>query len=230
VSVHAISWALDQKVSPTGAKFVLVALANYADENGIAYPSQARLAEQTNQSERAVRGHLATLERQGFIKRTRRHSKSGARTSDIYEISYRQNLPLAESATGNKRQNLPAESAGEPKEEPKDTLSVARVRSLDDLTLDDALMAWWRLNAAGVDPVTMLEDLRLYCKSKGKRYKDYRAALMTWGKREQRRIDEKRTSKNGKPNTADRRREMLEGLKDAGRLEDFPLPAAGHNA
>lgn len=136
MSVHAIAWALDRDVSATGAKFVLVALANYADENGIAYPSQARLAKLTSQSERAVRGHLATLEKQGFIKRAHRHAKNGARTSDIYELSYRQNLPQAESATGKKRHNLPAESAREPKEEePKGIDKEMRAREF---------ATWWK--------------------------------------------------------------------------------------
>ena len=71
-----------------------------------------------------------------------------------------------------------------------------RIHSLDDLTLDDDLMDWWRTNAADINPETVMEDLRLYCKSKGKRYKDYRATLMTWGKREQVKFNAKPTNTN----------------------------------
>lgn len=67
MSYQALSWAFKQDISPSTAKFVLVALANYADDDGYCFPGQKRLAEDTCQSERSVRSHLASLERRGLI-------------------------------------------------------------------------------------------------------------------------------------------------------------------
>ena len=75
MSFQGLNWAFKQDVKPSPAKFVLVALANYADENGHCYPSQKRLAEDACQSERSVRAHLASLEKQGLIRRSKRRRK-----------------------------------------------------------------------------------------------------------------------------------------------------------
>lgn len=87
MSIAATTWAYAQDPGDTGAKFVLVALADYADEAWSCYPSQARLAAMTGQSDRTVRRHLKVLESAGLITREKRHGKSGARTSDRYVLA-----------------------------------------------------------------------------------------------------------------------------------------------
>jgi hypothetical protein len=79
-------WAYQQDC-PTGAKFVLVALTEFADQEFSCYPGQARLAAMTGQGERTVRRNLAALEDAGFIRRERRHSGEGYRTSDRYFLA-----------------------------------------------------------------------------------------------------------------------------------------------
>lgn len=86
MSHWASTWAYEQDVQPCGRKFVLVALANFADEDGFCYPSQERLAEMTGQDVRSVRRHLASLDKDGAIKRRARRSKTGQRTSDGYTL------------------------------------------------------------------------------------------------------------------------------------------------
>lgn len=118
MSHRAVTWAYDQDIQPSAAKFVLVTLANYADEHGYCYPSQSRLADDTGQSERTVRTHLAALEAAGVIRRERRFDKAGHRTSDAFWLS---GLPEklaarpAEKSAGRRRA-LPAESSGRPPE------------------------------------------------------------------------------------------------------------------
>lgn len=139
MSHQAVTWAYEQDVQPTGAKFVLVTLANYANADGYCYPSQITLARDTGQSERAVRNHLDALEASGYLLRERRHAKSGHRKSDGFWLVGFRPLPAdvagsqpaepaarppAESAasetslpativepTGNYRHSLPADSA-----------------------------------------------------------------------------------------------------------------------
>ncbi|MBC8158174.1 MAG: hypothetical protein H8E94_02460 [Alphaproteobacteria bacterium] len=53
-----------------------------------------------------------------------------------------------------------------------------RVSNLNDLVVDDDLREWGERTVPGIDLERTLIDLRLYCESHGKKYKDYRAALM----------------------------------------------------
>jgi hypothetical protein len=69
MAVKAIEWALRQNVQPTGAKLVLVALADALNANDTsAWPSRARIAQQASCGERQVRRHIATLVEIGLIE------------------------------------------------------------------------------------------------------------------------------------------------------------------
>lgn len=82
---HILAWAREQKTGSPGKKALIMSLAEYADEHGYCYPSQERLAEETEQSVRTVRNLLCELEEMGLIRRERRHNPhSGLRDSDGY--------------------------------------------------------------------------------------------------------------------------------------------------
>jgi hypothetical protein len=69
VSVESITWALKVPVPASSAKFVLVVLANQAnDETGLAFPSIAYLAEATGQDRKTVIGNIAKLIDWGLIE------------------------------------------------------------------------------------------------------------------------------------------------------------------
>lgn len=85
MSHWASTWAYEQDIQPCGRKFVLVALAGFADEDGFCYPSQDTLATMTGQEVRSVQRHLVALEKGGLIKRKHRR-KEGHRTSDGYTL------------------------------------------------------------------------------------------------------------------------------------------------
>ena len=142
MSVQALTWAFKQEITPAGLKFILVALANYASDDGYCYPSQKKLGELTGQSERAVRGHLATLERRGFIAREERRKEDGTRNSDGFYLvwSKRQILPVVEQAadsaepSGRFCMEQAADSAGNTKgeytkEDTKEGLPPVSLRS-----------------------------------------------------------------------------------------------------
>lgn len=82
MSFQAATWALAQRVGSPSAKCVLLALANYADEYGECWPSQARLAEDTDQSVDSVQRRLRDLAEMGLIYRRRQTKKTGWRGSD----------------------------------------------------------------------------------------------------------------------------------------------------
>jgi DNA-binding transcriptional ArsR family regulator len=70
MSIQAVGWAMKSGPKECGRKFLLVALANYADEEGECWPSIARLAQDTAQDRRTVQRHLRALEDDGFLERT----------------------------------------------------------------------------------------------------------------------------------------------------------------
>lgn len=82
-----MTWAFGQTVGRSGAKFVLTALADKADETHSCFPGVVLLAKETELSERSVRAHLNFLEAEGYITRARRYKGFGARTSDRYVLS-----------------------------------------------------------------------------------------------------------------------------------------------
>ncbi|GHE70107.1 hypothetical protein GCM10019059_32420 [Camelimonas fluminis] len=86
MSIQAVGWALKQKIPSASAKFVLVAIANYADENGRCWPSQQALAADTSLSERSIRNAIHALEELGVIERIERRRQDGSRTSDAIQI------------------------------------------------------------------------------------------------------------------------------------------------
>lgn len=80
-----MAWAFRQNIPKPGAKLVLLALCDFADEAWSCFPGQATLAEKTSQGERTVRRHLEWLENEGFIVSHARFS-DGRRTSNRYTI------------------------------------------------------------------------------------------------------------------------------------------------
>lgn len=85
MSIEAISWAAKKRVPNSGAKFVLIALCNYADDQWSCFPGQKTLAEWTSMGERTVRRHLDWLEEKGYVVSEPRFS-NGRRTSNRYFI------------------------------------------------------------------------------------------------------------------------------------------------
>lgn len=119
MSFEATAWAYRQDL-PVGRKFLLVALANYADEDHTCYPGQAKLAAMTGQGERTVRRLLALLEADGYIVREHRQYADGHRNSDRYtlavgrDITPRQGVDDGAGEPTGQPANLAAWPTGQP--------------------------------------------------------------------------------------------------------------------
>lgn len=162
MSNEAITWAYQQAAPSPGAKFVLVALADMADEAHSCFPGQAKLAAMTGQGERTVRRQIAELEDAGLLQRERRFDSLGHRTSDRYvlqiptgQVDHRPSRPPAKVTTGQNghRPETPALPAiddsptgqigqvtqREPKEEPPDSRPTTKAQ------LAASFDAFWRV-------------------------------------------------------------------------------------
>ena len=147
MSNEAINWAYRQTGLVCGAKFVLVALADFADHEWSCFPSQERLADMTGQTVRSVRNHLKALTDAGYVRREPRRGSGGQRTSDRYYLLPAESAGSAQPATsveptGKIGTNQPANVAGEPlvnHQEPKSDLRPDVEGLLDHL--DERLAA-----------------------------------------------------------------------------------------
>lgn len=143
MSVHALSWVFKQTLENAGAKFVLVALANFADEDGRSFPSQKRLARETGFGERTVRRHIEWLEDNGWITRVERRREDGTRTSDEFQIVTNRPKCPADATGQNVQTNRPNstespanlaghEPVSEPSEEPKGRKRISYPSDFED--------------------------------------------------------------------------------------------------
>jgi hypothetical protein len=103
MSISALDWAFKTSIQNPGAKFVLVSLANYADEEDKCFPSKAHISKMTGIAERTIQEHLTFLEEGHYIKKTFRFLENGKQTSSVYEV----NMPTKQNLPGQGEQNLP---------------------------------------------------------------------------------------------------------------------------
>lgn len=88
MSNEAITWALEQTVAKSSAKFVLVVMANLAGDNMTCWPSYRHLTDATAQDVKTVQAGLRRLRDEGFITDT--GDRKGS-TGQV--IVYRLNTP-----------------------------------------------------------------------------------------------------------------------------------------
>lgn len=86
MSVEAITWALSMPIRHSSAKFVLVALANCADADMLAWPSVAYLCDATSQDRKTVLANLERLRDIGLIEDTGKRKGETGRVV-IYRIN-----------------------------------------------------------------------------------------------------------------------------------------------
>lgn len=83
MSVKAMTWVWSLALK-SNQKFVLLALADHADDEGRCWPSIEKLAVKCGISRSAVNEHLKTLVHLGLIVRKKRCSEQGYRASNLY--------------------------------------------------------------------------------------------------------------------------------------------------
>jgi hypothetical protein len=93
MSWQAIAWAIRQTTGAARSKLLLLALANYADKNGVCWPSQETLARDTEQSVDTVRRQLNVLEKLKHIQRERMPKRRGQWQGHRYKLPLQTDPP-----------------------------------------------------------------------------------------------------------------------------------------
>lgn len=87
MSVDALRWAFNVPVGHPTRKLILIALADYADEDNHCWPSQKKLASRAECSVDTIQRHLAALEVDGLIERQKGTGRvGGGRACDSYRL------------------------------------------------------------------------------------------------------------------------------------------------
>jgi hypothetical protein len=88
MSWSAVAWATEANIGSSAAKFILILLANKADENFSCYPSIRTLMAESDAGRSTVMRALRYLEVRGFVTRRPQFHDSGARRSTRYYLNH----------------------------------------------------------------------------------------------------------------------------------------------
>lgn len=182
MSLKAMTAAMELRGVTASEKLLLLALANYADEDGNCFPSQSRLAEDACLSLRTVVTLLAALEERKFITRERRSRRNGSRTSDAITLHFAESLSatIAQRPKCNLPQNLSAMAAHLTTLEPVSRTIKDGSPSLSDDIWQEANQASRNRSgrpavrravsaalAKGATPESLLQSVRGHCRKSG---------------------------------------------------------------
>ena len=104
MSIHALSWALQQKCGSPTLKLILIALADRCGDDYTCWPSFKRLSKDCELSSKAIRNNIKQLSEKGLVEIIHRKRDDGSYTSNIYKLPI--NTPPTE------REGVPHEEGG----------------------------------------------------------------------------------------------------------------------
>jgi hypothetical protein len=98
MSLKVMTWAWELELPPT-PKFVLMALADEANDRGFCYPSHRRIAQKCSINERSVRRMIGMLVAKGYVVVEQRF-RNRARTSNGYQLTVDHPRTICPGGTG----------------------------------------------------------------------------------------------------------------------------------
>lgn len=142
MSMEAITAARKLRLPPRD-KFVLLALADYANDNAEAYPKQSTIAEWTCYARQTVNEALNSLEAAGLIQAKQTYRDDGGKSVKVYRLTFVDTPHVSEDDMGMSARTTRAcrpgrqphvsqddsknPQEGTPKKEPKrDTSAIAK--------------------------------------------------------------------------------------------------------
>lgn len=194
------AWWLDHPDLDADGFAVLSALATYADEHGVCWPSQSTLASKLKRSRPTINRILQRLDDLGLVSIERRSGRDGARLSCRYRLRLVAGSP-AEAAvqganTDDSLVNAPCPPASHEHLQPEhpDSLAGRGREPVRDVSgkaappaevpadwmpsADDLL--WARTNFGAIDLGRHVEGFLLRCRAHGYRYRNVGAAWRAW--------------------------------------------------
>lgn len=198
------AWWLDQPGLDADGFAVLAALATFADEDGLCWPSQSTLAAKLKRSRPTINRIIQGLGDLGLIRVEHRRGRDGARLSCLYRLRFTpldeegapavattavtatpRPVPAADRDDSQTHTPCPPPSQEQvhfkqiPDSLAKGGRKAAREVPADWMPNADDL-AWAAACHAGIDLGRHVEGFILRCQAHGYRYRDISAAWRAW--------------------------------------------------
>jgi DNA-binding GntR family transcriptional regulator len=193
MSFQAMAWAVEQKTGSASTKLVLLILANYADNAGVCWPSQERLANDTDMTDRSIRNAVAALVERGLLKVGERRGTTGVRKTNVYRLALPETVSDGDAdnrkntteTTGNGFLHQPETVSSKPikenlSEEPIRLGARKRAITTPEGFPFEADIRWTLKEHAKLSAWTEAEKFRDYALQHNKTYSDWSAAWRTW--------------------------------------------------
>jgi len=190
------AWWLDHPDLDADGFAVLAALATFADEQGVCWPSQSTLAAKLKRSRPTINRILQRLDDIGLVSIEHRRGRDGSRLSCLYRLRVERNGEVIAAAAArpvpaDDRHDSTMDSPCPPasqehlhSEQILDSLALGGRGLAQDVpadwmpTADD--LAWARSRFGAVDLGQHVEGFVLRCQAHGYRYHDVSAAWRAW--------------------------------------------------
>lgn len=190
------AWWLDHPDLDADGFAVLAALATFADENGVCWPSQSTLAAKLKRSRPTVNRILQRLDDIGLVGIEHRRGRDGARLSCLYRLRLDRGgeaaiqtavRPVPDDDRDDSATNAPCPLPSQEQlhsEQIPDSLASGVREPVRDVpadwmpTADD--LAWAGSRFGTVDLGRHVEGFVLRCQAHGYRYRDVSAAWRAW--------------------------------------------------
>lgn len=190
------AWWLDHPDLDADGFAVLAALATFADEQGICWPSQSTLATKLKRSRPTINRILQRLDEIGLVTIEHRRGRDGARLSCLYRLRIGQrndelmeavSHPVEKADRDDSQTNGPCSTASQEQlhsEQILDSLASGTREPMCDVpdrwipTVAD--LAWAQNRFGMVDLNQHVEGFVLRCRAHGYRYRDISAAWRAW--------------------------------------------------
>lgn len=116
MSIEAMAWAKKVRVGDQSARLVLFVLADYADADGLTYPSFATLAHDCEVDRKTVIRAIKRLSDKGFLSIEPRKRGNGSASSNLYRLSLAapQCAPSPAGRSTGGQASLPLTGGGDP--------------------------------------------------------------------------------------------------------------------
>lgn len=186
------AWWLDHPDLDADGLAVLAALATYADENGLCWPSQSTLAAKLKRSRPTVNRILRRLDEIGLVTVGHRRGRDGARLSCLYRLRFEPETTEPAHGVGARDRDDSASDAPCPaasqeqlqsEQNPDSPASGGRAtaHAVPDGWMPGADdLRWARDRFGDVDLARHAEGFVLRCRAHGYRYRDVGAAWRAW--------------------------------------------------
>ncbi len=152
MSVQAISWALGCKTEKSSDKFVLLVMANFADQDGFCWPHVATIAELTMLSVRAVRRCITRLDGT-FLTVEKQRGTFGQQASSHYFLDLNGEIIVqSDTVSPGTQSDIVAVPECHPRQSQSELVATilndepSYINVIDPIVQNDVLFdVWWKL-------------------------------------------------------------------------------------